>query len=292
MRFLSYHEKRTRGTFDFPIELYHVDSAHPRYEMPFHWHMDTELLLVSEGEFHLLLDGEELHLCAGESTYIPAGAVHGGSPQNCVYECIVFDAERFFQDSSICRQRFHQAFNTQEWPVCYFSQKSGIGRLVGELFCAMRQEYRGYEFITVGLLWQLMGLLIGHREHDTDEEIIRHRTNRTEQFKDVLRLIRSDYNKNLTLDMLADEAGMSPRYFCRAFRSVTGRTPVDYVNYYRVERAAELLRSTSESVTEIAMSCGFSDSGYFSRMFRKYKDCSPSQFRSQAYQRSVLHTLK
>lgn len=44
MKFLASHESSTRGTFDFPIELYYVDKMHPRYEMPFHWHMEFELL--------------------------------------------------------------------------------------------------------------------------------------------------------------------------------------------------------------------------------------------------------
>lgn len=36
MRYLAFHERMVRGTFDFPIELYYVDALHPRYEMPFH----------------------------------------------------------------------------------------------------------------------------------------------------------------------------------------------------------------------------------------------------------------
>lgn len=281
MRFLSYHEKKVRGTFDFPIEIYFVDAAHPRYEMPFHWHMETELIRVTEGDFQLILDGEAFLLHAGEAAFVPAGAVHGGSPRECVYECVVFDAERFFHDSNICRQRFDQAFHAHELPHSLFSADSVEGRVIGELFDAMEQEYRGYEFITTGLLWQLMGLMMRGLSHTPDGKS-RHRADRIEQFKGVLRRIRSDYNKDLTLEALAAEANMSPRYFCRVFRSVTGRTPIDYLNYYRVECAAELLRGTEESITEIALSCGFSDSGYFSRMFRKYKCTSPSQFRAKA----------
>ena len=43
MKFLASHESTTRGTFDFPIELYYVDKMHPRYEMPFHWHWNLNL---------------------------------------------------------------------------------------------------------------------------------------------------------------------------------------------------------------------------------------------------------
>ena len=66
--------------FDFPIELYYVDKMHPRYEMPFHWHMEFELMLVLSGEFSLLIDGRSYLLHEGDAAIISAGAVHGGTP--------------------------------------------------------------------------------------------------------------------------------------------------------------------------------------------------------------------
>ncbi len=279
MRFLSYHERQTRGTFDFPIELYHVDSSHPRYEMPFHWHMETELLRVINGSFRLIADGEENVIEEGSSIYIPSGVVHGGTPSNCVYECVVFDADRFFEDSNICRERFSRALGGQQ-PVRMFSPASRGGTVISDVFRAMKAGETGYEFETTGSLWQLMGLLM--RISASERPRMRVRTNHAEQLKDVFRMIRSDYKKELTLDELAGCAGMSPQYFCRVFRSVTGHTPIDYLNYYRVECAAELLRGTDESITEIALSCGFSDSGYFSRTFRRHKGCSPSRYREDS----------
>ena len=44
MNFGEFQEKKSRGTFDFPIELHHVTKEHPRYQMPFHWHMDYSLI--------------------------------------------------------------------------------------------------------------------------------------------------------------------------------------------------------------------------------------------------------
>ena len=67
MKFLASHESSTRGTFDFPIELYYVDKMHPRYEMPFHWHMEFELMLVLSGEFSLLIDGRSYLLHKGDA---------------------------------------------------------------------------------------------------------------------------------------------------------------------------------------------------------------------------------
>ena len=96
----------------------------------------------------------------------------------------------------------------------------------------------------------------------------------------MLAYIRDNYESTITLQELADVAGMAPRYFCRAFSSMTGKTPIEYINYYRIEQAGERLLLTDDSVTEIALSCGFNDMSYFSKTFAKYKGVCPSVFRS------------
>ena len=97
MNYLAYHESRVRGTFDFPIEWHHITPVHPRYSMPFHWHMEYELILVRSGRLDLSLDGEPMPLSPGDVVLVPDGVIHGGEPAECVYECIVFDFHHFLQ---------------------------------------------------------------------------------------------------------------------------------------------------------------------------------------------------
>ena len=281
MRYLACHEKAVRGTFDFPIELYYVDAAHPRYTMPFHWHMECELILVLQGSLSLTLDGEALELCAGESAFLPGGIIHSGMPHDCIYECIVFDMERFLQDSTICRERYTAAFGLGTHIQTHFAPGTAVGHIVDRLFEAMEKEQTGYEFITTGLLWQFIGTVLQQRLYTKPADGDRRLSSRAARIKNVLLRIRRDYAAPLTLEQLAAEAGLSPQYFCRVFRQVTGRTPIDYLNYYRIECAAELLCATGDSVTEIALSCGFNDLSYFIRLFRQYKGVSAGQFRKQ-----------
>lgn len=281
MRYLACHEHALRGTFDFPIELYHVDSSHPRYEMPFHWHMDCELILILSGEFSLSLGGENLELRTGESAFLPGGIIHGGTPHNCVYECIVFDMDRFLQDSTICRKRYAAALGGGARIRTHFLPDSDTGRIIGRLFDSMEKGQTGYEFITTGLLWQFIGTVLQQHLYVEPSEKDRRSTNRATQLKNVFLRIRKDYASPLTLKQLASEAGLTPQYFCRVFRQVTGRTPIDYLNYYRIECAAELLCATDESITEISLQCGFDDLNYFIRLFRQYKGMTASRFRKQ-----------
>ena len=96
--------------------------------------------------------------------------------------------------------------------------------------------------------------------------------------KNVLSYISENYDSNISLDMLAKIAGMNPKYFCRYFRSMTERTPIDYLNYYRIECACEMLTTKNISVKEAAISCGFNDESYFIKIFHKYKGITPKQF--------------
>ena len=90
--------------------------------------------------------------------------------------------------------------------------------------------------------------------------------------------MESSYNLPLTLDEISASVGMSPKYFCRFFHEMTHRTPIDYLNYYRIERACYQLITTDLSITEIAYASGFNDLSYFIKTFKKYKGTTPKQY--------------
>ena len=49
MKYFEYKEEKQHGTFDFPIEFYHVNQSHPRYNMTYHWHTECEIIRILEG---------------------------------------------------------------------------------------------------------------------------------------------------------------------------------------------------------------------------------------------------
>jgi AraC-like DNA-binding protein len=279
MRYLAGHERLVRGTFDFPIELYYVDENHPRYEMPLHWHMEHELILILQGTFTMLADGKTIELKKGDSMMLAEETLHGGMPDHCIYECVVFDLEQFLPPLSVCGERIGKLREQGSALTYVFREGTEGAKIVSSLFQAMETEQKGYEFSTTGLLWQLLGLML-------EKDLFQHSQGKTQgkgfsKIKPVLQLIRSNYADALTLRDLAGKAAMEPKYFCRVFRQLTGKTPVEYLNYYRVECAAELLCMTDHSVTEIALECGFNDVSYFNRLFRRQKGASAREFRKQ-----------
>ena len=81
------------------------------------------------------------------------------------------------------------------------------------------------------------------------------------------------------LNEMAEAAQMSPKYFCYFFKEMTSKTPVEYLNGYRIEKAAKKLLNTNDSVTDIAYSCGFNDLSYFIKTFKIQKGMSPAKLR-------------
>lgn len=278
MNYSSLHEDKKRGTFDFPIELYYVDSSSPRYEMPLHWHLEYELILVLSGRFHLSLDGKQYTLEAGDCAWISDGVIHGGIPENCIYECVVFDLTALLRDTPLCTKSAGEFLNNSTSFSGPIDRSSISTKTADSIFEAMEKEQKGYEWITIGLLWQLMGSLLNNTDATADKSSQnRHQITR---MKAVLSYIRDNYSQQITLTQLAKLAGMSPKYFCRAFSAMTGKTPMAYLNYYRIENAGERLRLTDASVTEIALECGFNDMSYFSKQFKRYKGTTPLKYRN------------
>ncbi len=274
MQPLAPEEQKHRGTFAFPLEFHHVDKSHPRYHMPLHWHMDYELVRVLEGTLVLSLNAKGLTLTAGDVALIAEGVVHGGLPgQGCVYECIDMDLNEFLRGNV---PDFSDGTHTLD---ATFPQNSEEARTVRQLFDVVKAQKDGYILYAEGLILQLAGLMLQNHRYKEGNLPAARTDKRVRQLKAALGGIRKRYMMPLTLADLAAPTGLSPRYFCRLFTEMTGRTPVDYLNFYRVERACEQLMYTDESVTEIALSCGFNDLSYFVKTFRKYKGTSPRQFR-------------
>ncbi len=108
---------------------------------------------------------------------------------------------------------------------------------------------------------------------------VRHDRYRMEK---ALYLIERDVDRTPALDELARAANMSRRNFSRQFRLMAGTSPSHYMLLLKIQRAADLLADTDLDITSIALRCGFCDSNYFCKQFRKNRHMTPSEFRKAA----------
>ncbi len=104
-----------------------------------------------------------------------------------------------------------------------------------------------------------------------------------ERIQDVCRYICNYYNKPISLEQMSKIAFMSPTYFSKKFKRVTGLGFNEYLNNVRIKMATDLLMETQCSITEIANFCGYQDSNYFGDVFKKIIGISPNKYRKEHY---------
>ena len=94
----------------------------------------------------------------------------------------------------------------------------------------------------------------------------------------VLMETKERYAEKISMETFSEELGVSGSYLSRKFKEATGQTYLDFLNKYRVQQAIKLLETGTYKVYEVSEMTGFSDYKYFSTVFKKYTDRSPSDF--------------
>lgn len=102
-----------------------------------------------------------------------------------------------------------------------------------------------------------------------------------EKLDQAIDYIQAYLSKNLSLEEMAAELGMSQYYFCHLFKQSMGISPHQYLIQQRVERAKFLLGRSKKSIANIAVECGFANQSHFARYFRRHTGVNPSQFRQK-----------
>jgi AraC-like DNA-binding protein len=151
---------------------------------------------------------------------------------------------------------------------------AGAAALVGAIERESAEKRPGWPDLAASYFQHLLILLSRHAGSEMPIS-----TDALSRVAQSIRHIESKYGGWIRPGELAKFCGLSERTFCRVFRQATGQTPLSYLKNFRIERASEHLRGTETPVTEIAFACGFDDSNFFAREFRKACGHSPTEYR-------------
>ena len=106
-----------------------------------------------------------------------------------------------------------------------------------------------------------------------------HSTSSSSQYVlNAIEYIQFNYSHDITIDDVAKRGGVSPSHLYRVFMLNVGQSPIDYLTEYRINEACKLLRAGNLSIAEVAISVGFFDQFYFSRVFKRAKGVPPSKY--------------
>lgn len=276
-------EKIQRGTILFPIQYYLNNTADPRYDLPVMWHTEFELIHVISGTYNIFVKDHEIQLNKNDLCFIPSRILHGDAEKKgqALYESVVFDIE-MIRLHSYYTDDFISAILNDTIIFDYYIPNGNekILSIATNLFEAMKIQREGYEFTVTANLLLLFGEIKRQHLYLQKKSLSANKLRQSEQMEAVINLIKQQYNQNLTLEKMAETAHLSPKYFCRLFKDSTDRSPVEYLNWFRINMACSALRDTKKKLSDIAYDCGFNDFSYFIKTFRRYKGMTPLKYRN------------
>ena len=107
------------------------------------------------------------------------------------------------------------------------------------------------------------------------------------RIKLMLQYIHENYSEELSSGRIAEFVEISESECLRCFRRTINTTPMQYVQQFRIQKASCLLEHTNLKIIDIGVQCGFQEMGYFSKVFRKFKGCTPSEWRKRKHEEKM-----
>ncbi len=281
-------ENRIHGDKMFPVGIYTMNRLSRQWHLDYHWHDELEFLYVVSGGAEFQIDSRNYRISGGEAFFINSGLLHGGYLQEgegCDFCAIVFSPELLlgsnydgFQEKyvdPVIKGRYSMPVHIRgaaDWErEVLFHIREAIETGEAKKFT--------YELVIKAHLYLAFSLILSNSKLNVSEKKHPASSLKIEKMKEVIKYIQDNHYKKLTIRELSSVLNMSESYFCRFFRQMTRKTPVDYINYYRINRAARLLGDTSKKMIEVAMDVGFDNCSYFISIFKSYMKCTPSEYR-------------
>jgi len=282
-------ENRSHGTPDFPVGIYSMEGQTGDPLLESHWHEEAEFLLVDSGRALFRVGLAEYELQAGEAIYIAGGELHGAfgvDRSACSYRAIVFDLDWLIDARDGISSRFLQPLLRGRIglsnPITGRTAGGAAIELLERIVLLEHSDDPAREMRVKGGLYLLFAEIWSAGGWNARQTASPAELRSIERLKDALTFIETHFARKLTVRELADVAGMSEGHFSRMFKSFMRKTPVEYVNRFRLRHAAALLAEADRTVGEAAAEAGFDNFSYFSKSFRTLFGCSPSEYRRSA----------
>lgn len=297
----SLKEERQHGNLSFPCAFYQAAHEANPPGLPFtvkhHWHEPIEIIYLEQDSYQIDINMTITHLKSPCFCFINSGELHAIASDSDQYleQAVVFSPELLtFAAPDPTQEQFllPLAEHKLSFPSFLGPDHPAFSEVQQEFFRIRSIFFRENRFhsdqFTIenpisqlrlkASLLNIIGTLAEHALLTSNEPV---RNPRVELLKTVISYIRQNYQQPLSLGELAALAAMNEQYFCRFFKKALGKTPVSYINSFRIQHAATLLCTTELPVTEICLESGFNNLGHFMKEFKKATRFTPLQFRRQ-----------
>lgn len=278
-------ELRPHGTLEFPCAGYlgyYTDK--PENIVPWHWHEEFEIIYIEDGALIVNLQGESYCLEKGDCLIINSNMLHSaiGAPK-CELHSMVFHSMLITggNDSVFAKKYILPLISCNAFSgfLLKADMQKGIINHFTCAFEALVKEIPGFEFIVKENLSRICFFLYQQFESEIQTEDIEMDQDNL-RIRNMLAYIHRNFSEELNLPDIAKSADIGERECLRCFQRTIQLSPMQYLLKYRVMQGAGfLLSNQNDSISKIAMLCGFDSPSNFAKMFKRFYSCTPRDYR-------------
>lgn len=282
------------GTMEFPCAGYSTKYTNRAdNEIPWHYHGEIEVIYISEGNMQVQIPGKTFHLKEGEGLFINSNILHHAIAEPyCELHSLVFsDALITGTKNSVFSKKYID-------PLTHLSASDGCllcpdgnwqQKIITHFitaFEAMAAAAFGYEFLVRDHLSQLCVLLYHQYESGNSKNQSASNTDEI-RIRKMLDFIHDHYAEDLELSQIARSADVGERECLRSFQRAIQISPIQYLIKYRLmQGASALLDNSNRSIAEISIQCAFNSPSNFSKMFKRFFECTPREYQKNMNKRT------
>lgn len=274
-------------TVEYPYCLHERNLTD--FVIPWHWHEELELGYIQEGISKIVTVGAEYIVHQGDGFFINSNVMNvkqNGLPGGKTVEINHIFHPVFL--SGHFKSRFETKYlspviNDRQIEVHILRKGHTISDQILHNLYRLKELQRNpnAEFQTRNILSDTWLLLVNELRENPGERVPAG-TEQKDRLRSMITYIHRHYAEKITLSEIAEVSGISEREASRCFRKNLGHSPVEYLIGYRLGESKKLLQKSDLTVAEISQQCGFSDSAYYGKAFRKAYGMTPGVYRIQS----------
>lgn len=262
--------------------------------IPWHWHEELELGYIQEGTSRIVTIGSEYMIHQGDGFFINSNVMD--MKENACPGRRTIEINHIFHSvflSGHFKSRFETKYinpiiNNRQLEVHIIRRGHPTSDKILKNLCRLLElkNTTDSEFQTRNILSETWLLLMDDIRSQYQEKP-NFGFEYQNRLRSMLSYIHNHYKEKILLSQIAEAAGISEREASRCFQKNIGQSPMEYLIKYRLNQAKKLLAESNMTITEISYLCGFTDSAYFGKTFRKLYGMTPGSYRIQKSESSA-----
>ena len=252
-----------------------------------HWHKEQEIIYVKKGTIQMGIGEESFEVKEGEFLLVAGGRVHYVLASPGSVRCVYQFSDRFFQEMIKDEQELQTLKNLwRDYPAYSGKWREDTAASTRALLDAIYEEDQNraeaYTFAVKGYLCLMVLGLYRNREDAGNERGYEYRVESSrmlEKLDQIFQYVEQHYTRPVTLEEVAGHIGFSTFYFTKFFKKNVGKTFVQFLNEYRIDKAKWILLNEDVGAAELIERIGIGSTKTYYRLFKEIVGMSPGEYK-------------